>query len=99
MKGGHYKKWFTQKLLQGVLVMEHAQYHSAKLNKVSCISSLKNDIQAWLSGRSVAWSSDMVKAEFMKLINSTYTGGDIERVDCIAEAAGKLLCLHPTITN
>ncbi|KAH6948088.1 hypothetical protein HPB50_022813 [Hyalomma asiaticum] len=63
MNGDHYEK-FSQKLLQllpsgNVIVMDNAPYHSVKQEKVPRMSSLKKDIQAWLSGKGVPWSSDI----------------------------------------
>lgn len=67
MDGVHYHKWFTQKLLpalppESVIVIDKAPYHSVKEEKVPHMSSLKKDIQAWLSKKGVSWSTDMVKA-------------------------------------
>lgn len=100
MNGDHYEKWFSQKLLPLlppgiVVVMDNAPYHSVKQEKVPRMSSLKKDIQAWLSEKGVPWSSDMVKAELMKLVDNVHASGDRYRVDCIAEAAGHLVVRLP----
>ncbi|KAH6938232.1 hypothetical protein HPB50_008045 [Hyalomma asiaticum] len=53
------------------------------------------DIHVWLSEKGVPWSSDIVKAEIMKLVDNVHASGDRYRVDCIAEAAGHLVVRLP----
>ncbi|KAH7975271.1 hypothetical protein HPB49_025622 [Dermacentor silvarum] len=81
--------------------MDNVPYHSVKQVKVLHMSSLTKDIQAWLFRKSVAWSSDMVKVELMKLVNNMNIDGAGYCVDYIAEAAGHVVvCLphyHTTI--
>uniref|UniRef100_L7LWI2 Tc1-like transposase DDE domain-containing protein n=1 Tax=Rhipicephalus pulchellus TaxID=72859 RepID=L7LWI2_RHIPC len=60
------------------------------------MSSLKKDIQAWLSEERVPWSNDIVKEELMKLVDNVHASGDRYRVDCIAEAAGHLVVCLPS---
>ncbi|XP_077498610.1 uncharacterized protein LOC144109685 [Amblyomma americanum] len=100
MNGEHYENWFSRRLLPllppgSVIVMDNAPYHSVKQDKVPRMSSLKKDIQAWLSGKGVSWSSGMVKAELMQLVSNVNTGGEQYRVDCIAKAAGHLVVRLP----
>ncbi|XP_075530055.1 uncharacterized protein LOC142563382 [Dermacentor variabilis] len=73
--------------------MGNPSYHSVKQDKVPHINSPKKAIQAWLSGKGAAWSCDMVKVELIKRFDCLSTDGDRYRVDCIAEAAGRLV-LH-----
>lgn len=58
------------------------------------MSSLYTEVQAWPSGKDVAWSRDMGKVEFMKLIDNVKTD-DRYRVVRIAEATGHLVVRLP----
>ncbi|KAG0433821.1 hypothetical protein HPB47_019557 [Ixodes persulcatus] len=79
MDGVHYHKWFTQKLLpalppESVIVIDKAPYHSVKEEKVPLMSSLKKDIQAWLSKKG--------------LVKTVKVEGDTYCIDEIASEAG-----------
>ncbi|XP_040072618.1 uncharacterized protein LOC115313586 [Ixodes scapularis] len=96
----HYHKWFTQKLLPAlppgnVIFIDSAPFHSVKEEKVLCMSSLKKDIEARFSKKGVTWSTDMVKAELMKLVNAVKVEGDTYRIDTIASEAGHTVVRLP----
>ncbi|KAG0419476.1 hypothetical protein HPB47_004092 [Ixodes persulcatus] len=96
MDGVHYHKLFTQKLppaqLSGSVIMtDNDPYHSVKEEKVPRMSSLKQGIQAWLSKKGMTWSTDMIKAELMKLVKTVKVEGDTYRIDRIASEAGHTL--------
>ncbi|KAM7282428.1 peroxidasin homolog [Ixodes scapularis] len=96
----HYHKWFTQKLLPAlppgnVIFIDSAPFHSVKEEKVPCMSSLKKDIEARFSKKGVTWSTDMVKAELMKLVNAVKVEGDTYRIDTIASEAGHTVVRLP----
>ncbi|KAH9378905.1 hypothetical protein HPB48_011130 [Haemaphysalis longicornis] len=100
MNGAHFEKWLTKKLLprlpsNSVIVMDNAPYHSMKENKVPRMSSLKKDMQDWLTQKGISWTQGMVKAELMKLVESVPTRCDTYRVDCIVEAAGHKVLRTP----
>ncbi|XP_050028520.1 uncharacterized protein [Dermacentor andersoni] len=75
--------------------MENAPYHAVKQEKEPRMRSPTKKIQDWLSAKGVAYGQDMVKAELMKLVENTNTGGDQYRVDCIAAASGRLVVHLP----
>ncbi|KAH6921623.1 hypothetical protein HPB50_003613 [Hyalomma asiaticum] len=98
MNGDHYEKWFSQKLLPllppgSVIVMDNAPYHSVKQEKVPRMSSLKKDIQAWLSERRC--SVEQRHGEGGARVDNVHASGDRYRVDCIAEASGHLVVRLP----
>ncbi|KAH8029096.1 hypothetical protein HPB51_022660 [Rhipicephalus microplus] len=76
--GAHYEKRFKKKILpnlppESAIALDNAPYHSVKLEKVPRMSTLKKDIQAWLSLKVVTWNCDKVKAEQMKLLQTVST--------------------------
>ncbi|EEC10769.1 hypothetical protein IscW_ISCW019687 [Ixodes scapularis] len=52
------------------------------------MSTLMEDIQAWLSAKGAAWSPDMIKGELLKIVAMTKHCGEKYRIDTIAAAAG-----------
>ncbi|CAN8024793.1 unnamed protein product, partial [Ixodes persulcatus] len=51
------------------------------------MSTLMEDIQAWLSAKRAAWSPDMIKAELLKIVAMTKHDEEKNRNDTIAAAA------------
>ncbi|XP_042144476.1 uncharacterized protein LOC115328335 [Ixodes scapularis] len=103
MDGKRFEKWLTEKLLpnikaHSVIVMDNASYHSVKLNACPSSSTLKKDVQGWLTLHGVSWDSTMLKVELLNLVKmEKVRRPELEkcRVDAIAEQRGHVVLRLP----
>ncbi|XP_054276557.1 uncharacterized protein LOC128995564 [Macrosteles quadrilineatus] len=69
----NYEKWVQEKLLpnlkpRSVIIIDNASYHNVTLDKIPTKSSLKADMQAWLTQHNIDFTPTMFKAELLNLI-------------------------------
>ncbi|XP_054281278.1 uncharacterized protein LOC128998948 [Macrosteles quadrilineatus] len=69
----NYEKWVQEKLSpnlkpRSVIIIDNASYHNVTLDKIPTKSSLKADMQAWLTQHNIDFTPTMFKAELLNLI-------------------------------
>ncbi|XP_072933654.1 uncharacterized protein [Epargyreus clarus] len=69
----NFVKWLNEKLLpnlppNGIVVIDNAPYHSTQSEKIPCQSSLKNEMQTWLTKNNINFDARMTKPELYQII-------------------------------
>ncbi|XP_040070997.1 uncharacterized protein LOC120843640 [Ixodes scapularis] len=103
MDGKRFEKWHTEKLLSNIkadsgIVMDNAPYPSAELNACPSSSTLKKNVEGWLTLHRVTWDSTMLNVELLNLVKmKRVKRPELEkcRVDAIAEQHGHVVLRLP----
>lgn len=69
----NFVKWLNEKLLpnlppNGIVVIDNAPYHSTQAEKIPCQSSLKSEMQSWLTKNNISFDEKMTKPELYHII-------------------------------
>lgn len=69
----NFVKWLNEKLLpnlppNGIVVIDNAPYHSTQSKKIPCQSSLKSEMQSWLTDNNISFDQMMTKPELYHII-------------------------------
>ncbi|XP_048482148.1 uncharacterized protein LOC125489667 [Plutella xylostella] len=73
MDTNFFVKWLSEKLLpnlppNGLVVIDNAPYHSTQSEKIPCQSSLKSEMQSWLTKNNISFDQKMTKPELYHII-------------------------------
>ncbi|XP_046961575.1 uncharacterized protein LOC124531150 [Vanessa cardui] len=97
MDANNFEKWFLDilnKLEPGsVAVMDSAPYHSRQVERLPNMSWRKEDVQAWLTNKEIAYEQSEIIAELLSKINKEKF--KIKYIDYIANAKNVTICRLP----
>ena len=73
MTATYFEEWFHDSLLpnlqsNSIIVMDNVPYHSRKLEPVPTMSSMKQQMQDWLTAKGIVFSECSLKRELLNLI-------------------------------
>lgn len=73
MNRTNFMKWLSEKLIpnlppNSLVVMDNAPYHTVQVNKAPTMSSLKVQMQTWITDKGLSYLPTMIKAELYQII-------------------------------
>lgn len=75
MNGDCFISWFESQLLPNLppnscIIMDNASYHSMQEQRIPTMSSLKREMQEWLTQQNIQFDSSMIKPQLYELIKA-----------------------------